>query len=85
MYNQIQQLPANLTVLASLPEYGTYPKKLFADGFTQVGVTRPLSVCYSEYATEYTQMMATILSGADVKQTMDKAASDLDGLCAKYK
>jgi fructooligosaccharide transport system substrate-binding protein len=85
VFNTVQQLPANLVVLNQLPEYGEYPRKLFAEGLVEIGVPRIQTPCYPEYNERYGEMLQEIVSGADVKTALETAAKDIESLCEKYK
>ena len=85
VFDTVQQLPANLVVMNQLPEYGEYPRKLFAEGLVQIGVPRIQTPCYPEYNERFGELMKEIVSGADVKTALEVAAQDMEALCAKYK
>lgn len=84
LYEALQQLPAHLGLLAELPEYQEYPRKLFADGLVQIGVPRVLTPGYDEFQTIVRAANESISQGADVAATLRAAAGEIDQALQKY-
>ncbi len=78
-------IPQRASVLAKFPDFATPPMKLFIDTVQQWAVPRPITPGYSEYDTIYQTLLTDIATGAPVKETVDKAAADIDAQLAKYK
>jgi fructooligosaccharide transport system substrate-binding protein len=85
VYDTVKQIPSNLKVVSALSEYDEYPLKLFSKGLVEVGEARVITPCYPEYNNRFGELMQEIISGTDVKTALEKAAKDMDSICAKYK
>jgi len=85
MYDVVQQIPAHLGLLKSLPEYSTYPKKMFLDALTTIGIPRAGTPGYQEYSTLIIDANNSIVQGANVGDTMHATAKKMDEALAKYK
>lgn len=71
-------LPDRKSVVAANPMYKEHPWKLFLDELEQVPIHRPPTPEYSFFADQFTAVAKDIVSGADPKATVDKAAAALD-------
>lgn len=85
LYEAVQQIPANLALLNSLPEYQKPPRSIIRQTLEQVGTARIQTPGYQEFSTICTQANTSIAQGADVAQTMHQAAQQMDTALAKYK
>ena len=71
-------LPARKSVIEGTPMYKEHPWKLFLDELAQAGIHRPASTEYSFFFDTFGATVTDIVTGADVKASLDKAASVLD-------
>lgn len=85
LWEIVRQIPANLQLLNSLPEYQTLPGKLFSDSLLQIGVPRIQTPGYQEFQTIVRTVNNDIVAGANVADRMHAAAQEMDGQLAKYK
>jgi fructooligosaccharide transport system substrate-binding protein len=89
LYDAVRQLPANVNVLNSLPEYQDQktPQYLVYQEFKAAGVPRILTPGFSEYNQAYMEFATNIVEGqnVDVAALAHATAQRVDGLLAKYK
>lgn len=71
-------LPARKSVVEANPMYKEHPWKLFLDELAEVPIHRPPTPEYSFFSDTFGAAVKDIISGADVKATLDKAATTLD-------
>jgi ABC-type glycerol-3-phosphate transport system substrate-binding protein len=86
-YDNIRQLPARFDIINELPEYNEYPQQLFAQGLEEIGEPRIQTPCYTEYQQLHAVLLQDLQSAEeiDVAARVQKAASDIEQACAKYK
>lgn len=75
--------PALKSIAASVPTLNKYPYKLFTDEIQKIGVPRPPSPHYVQYDQYMQEALKDIVSGADPKTALDKAASRIDQALGK--
>jgi len=87
VYDSIRQLPANLDVLNSLPDYQTLPLSLVAQQFKAVGIPRIITPGFTEFNSLSIEFYQNLIQGqgANVKDLATTMAKRADGLMAKYK
>ncbi len=79
------QFPANLSLLATLDEFKTYPRSLMADYFVSNGVPRIKSVAYTEYNALFGEFYQALVSGGDVEALTHEYAELMEEAAEKYK
>jgi ABC-type glycerol-3-phosphate transport system substrate-binding protein len=86
-YDKFGQLPANLQVLNTLPDYQSNPRKLVADQFKAAGQPRIVTVGFTEYNGLMIEFVGNLVAGTDidVQQLATALAKRSDSLTAKYK
>jgi fructooligosaccharide transport system substrate-binding protein len=86
-YDNAGQLPANVQLLNSLPEYTKYPQSLVLEQFKAVATPRIVTVGFTEYNTLATEFFQNLIEtpNANVAQLAHDMAKRTDQLTAKYK
>jgi multiple sugar transport system substrate-binding protein len=86
-YDRFGQLPANLDVLNTLPDYQQNPRKLLAEQFKAAGAPRIQTVGFTEYNGLMQELVGNLVAGQnlDIQQLMTAVAKRTDSLTAKYK
>jgi len=86
-YDRFGQLPANLELLNSLPDYQQNPRKLLADQFKAAGIPRIQTVGFTEYNGLMIEFVGNLVAGSniDIQQLATALAKRSDSLTAKYK
>ncbi|HUF36997.1 MAG TPA: extracellular solute-binding protein [Anaerolineales bacterium] len=79
------QFPANLGLLAEVPEYQTYPRDLMAEFFQLHGTPRIISVGYTEYNALFGEFYQALVSGGDVEALAHEYAELMDQAMDKYR
>ena len=81
------QIPANVKVLNSVPEYQKYPESLVLEQFKAVATPRIVTVGFTEYNTLATEFFQNLIQtpNANVAQLAHDMAKRTDQLTAKYK
>ena len=78
------QMPSNVKLLDSLPEYKQAPRSLMADFFKKYGVPRIESPAYTEYNALFGQFYQSVVSGGNVDQLTKDYAKQMEAAAAKY-
>jgi ABC-type glycerol-3-phosphate transport system substrate-binding protein len=86
-YDRFGQLPANLEVLNTLPDYQQNPRKLLADQFKAAGRPRIVTVGFTEYNGLMQEFVGNLVAGQNlnIQQLATALARRADSLTAKYK
>jgi ABC-type glycerol-3-phosphate transport system substrate-binding protein len=86
-YDRFGQLPANVQVLNTVPDYQQNPRKLVADQFKAAGQPRIVTVGFTEYNGLMIEFVGNLVAGTDidVQQLATALAKRSDSLTAKYK
>jgi len=86
-YDRFGQLPANVQLLNTLPDYQQNPRKLVAEQFKAAGVPRITTVGFTEYNSLMIEFVGNLVAGQDlnVQQLATTLAKRADSLTAKYK
>jgi fructooligosaccharide transport system substrate-binding protein len=80
------QLPANVNLLNTLPDYKDVPaRKLMKDFMLQYGRPRIMSPGYTEYNSLFSEFYKTLISGEDAEKLAHEYAGLMDEATAKYK
>ena len=72
----------NIHTDESAPDHGLYA--LLAEELENCAVSRPKTPGYNEWSDVVDAAIEDIRNGADVKSTLDAAASRIDGILQKY-
>lgn len=85
-YDHVDQLPARVDMLNTLPEYTEPPKILFAEGLQAIGEPRIQTPCYTEYQQVFAEMMQNVSQGegVSVESLVNDAATQMEQVCKKY-
>jgi fructooligosaccharide transport system substrate-binding protein len=78
------QMPSNVKLLDSLPDYKQLPRSLMADFFKKYGVPRIESPGYTEYNALFSQFYQGLVSGGNVEQLAHDFAKQMETAVAKY-
>ena len=85
-YNHVRQVPANVNLLNSLPEYKAGGRQnIWFEAMNKVGVPRIQTPGYTEYQQVFAEVALNIIAGANVTGQMKTGAQRIQGLVAKYK
>lgn len=85
-YKHVRQLPANVNLLNSLPEYRPGGRQhMWFEAMQRIGVPRIQTPGYTEYQQVFAEVTLNIIAGADVAQQMKAGARRIEGLLAKYR
>lgn len=85
-YKHVRQLPANISLLNTLPEYRPGGKQyMWVEAMNKIGVPRIQTPAYTEYQQVFAEMTLNIIAGANVAEQMKAAARRAQQLAAKYK
>lgn len=84
MFRNLGQVPALQSVYAAVPDYDTYPRRLMKEQLFETGVVRPRTLGYREYDEIFTQTLANIIAGQDVKTAVEQMVNAIDKQLAKY-
>lgn len=85
-YKHVRQLPANVSLLNTLPEYRPGGKQyMWVEAMNKIGVPRIQTPAYTEYQQVFAEMTLNIIAGANVAEQMKAAARRAQQLAAKYK
>jgi multiple sugar transport system substrate-binding protein len=86
-YDRFGQLPANLDVLNTLPDYQSMPRSLVRDEFLQAGQPRIVTVGFTEYNGLMQEFVGNLVAGTNlnIQQLATAMAKRSDSLTAKYK
>lgn len=84
MFKYKNQLPANVKLLAELPDFKTYPRDLTVQIFNKYGKPRIESPAYTEYNALFSEYYGSLVSGGDVTQLTHDYAQKMEDAAAKY-
>ena len=85
-YNHVRQLPANVNLLNTLPEYRAGGRQnIWIEAMNKIGVPRIQTPGYTEYQQVFAEVALNIIAGANVAEQMKTGAQRMQGLLAKYK
>src|SRR6516225_8380435 len=65
-YDRFGQLPANVQVLNTVPDYQQNPRKLVADQFKAAGQPRIVTVGFTEYNGLMIEFVGNLVAGTDI-------------------
>ncbi len=88
MYDKVKQLPAQVDLLNTLPEYQKYPLSLVVEQFKAAGQPRILTPGFTEYNGLMIEFVGNLVQSGpdfDVKGAATAMAKRADSLMAKYK
>jgi fructooligosaccharide transport system substrate-binding protein len=80
-----KNMPALQSVFNLIPEYNTFPLKIYKDELVNIGVPRPSTPGWAEYEAIIDPAINNISLGADVASTLHTAADQIDAQLQKYK
>jgi fructooligosaccharide transport system substrate-binding protein len=84
MFKYKNQLPANVKLLASLPDFKTYPRSLTTQVFNKDGKPRIETPAYTEYNALFSEFYGSLVSGGNVTQLTQTYAQKMEDAAAKY-
>jgi len=85
-YKHVRQLPANISLLNTLPEYRPGGKQtIWIEAMNKIGAPRIQTPGYTEYQQVFAEVTLNIMAGANVAEQMKAGAQRIQGLLAKYK
>ncbi len=85
-YKHVRQLPANVALLNTLPEYKPGASQaIWVEAMNKVGVPRIQTPGYTEYQQVFAEVSLNIIAGANVAEQMKAGAARAQQLVAKYK
>ena len=85
-YKHLRQLPANVALLNTLPEYKPGASQaIWVEAMNKIGVPRIQTPGYTEYQQVFAEVSLNIIAGANVAEQMKAGAARAQQLVAKYK
>lgn len=85
MWEHKSQLPANIGLLNTLPDFQEVPERiLMRDFFLENGVPRIESAAYTEYNALFTEFYLSLITGQDAPTLAAEYAQLMDQAAAKY-
>jgi multiple sugar transport system substrate-binding protein len=84
MFKYKNQLPANVKLLAELPDFKSYPRDLTVQIFNKYGKPRIESPAYTEYNALFGEYYGSLVAGGDVPQLTKDYAARMEAAAAKY-
>lgn len=74
----IAKMPTRVSSYETLTEYEVYPRSIMKEQSLNTGHPRPRTPSYTVLSPGVSQALLDIFTGADVKESLDKAAADFD-------
>jgi hypothetical protein len=85
-YKHVRQLPANVALLNTLPEYKPGASQaIWVEAMNKTGVPRIQTPGYTEYQQVFAEVALNIIAGANVAEQKKAGAQRAQQLVAKYK
>lgn len=73
-YDFLQQMPANVELLNSLPEWQEYPRSFVLDFFREYGEPRITSPSYTQFDALFQEFYLSLITGGDAEQLANEYA-----------
>lgn len=74
----ISKPPTRKSAFEAMTEYNEYPSSLIKEQLMETGSPRPRSAVYTVLSPRFAEGMIDIFTGADIKETLDRVASEVD-------
>lgn len=84
LYQFQRQLPANINLINTLPDYQQYPQSLVKETFFKYGVPRIQTPAYTEYNALFAEFFGNIVMGADVQEQIEEYTQLIEDAAVKY-
>jgi ABC-type glycerol-3-phosphate transport system substrate-binding protein len=86
IWNYKSQLPANINLLNTLPDFkDVKERKMMADFFMKYGKPRITSAAYTEYNSLFSEFWNALMAGEDVETLAKDYAQQMQDAAATYK
>jgi multiple sugar transport system substrate-binding protein len=83
-YGFLQQMPANVNVLNSLPDWQEYPRSFILEFFNQYGRPRIKTPAYTAFDTLYQEFYFSLITGGDAEQLANEYAQLMEDAASQY-
>ncbi len=84
MFKYKNQLPANVKLLAELPDFKSYPRDLTVEIFNKYGKPRIETPAYTEYNALFSEYYGSLVAGSNVPDLTHDYAKRMEEAAAKY-
>lgn len=74
----ISKPPTRKSAFEAMTEYNEYPQSIIKEQLMETGSPRPRTPVYTVLSPRFAEGMIDIFTGADIKETLDRVASEVD-------
>jgi fructooligosaccharide transport system substrate-binding protein len=83
-YDFLQQMPANVALLNSLPEWQEYPRSFVLEFFRAYGTPRITSPAYTQFDALYQEFYLSLITGGDAEALANEYAALMTDAASIY-